>query len=210
MGIPKTATRISAADYLAMEEAADFRSQYFDGEIYAMSGGTANHSRIKVDCSTALNSSLSNSSCELFDGDMKVRIKDADAYVYPDATAVSGQPKFEDIRNTILLNPTFILEVLSESTSGFDRGEEPAGEQVIGRFDKYMTLPSLREYMILEQKEAQADVFFKQANGKWELSSYFGLDAVVELQSLGVKLPLSEVYRRVVFDETESGIAPSA
>lgn len=191
MGAPKTKTHFTPAEYLAMEALADYKSEYYNGEIFAMSGGTVEHSRITMDCARTLADAMGNQPCELFSNDLKIRIESSSSYYYPELSAVCGPPKFEDPKKTILTNPVLIVEVLSESTESFDRGK---------KFHRYQQISTLREYVLIAQSEAQIDVFYKGENGIWMLHSYAGMDAVMKLQSLKIDVKLSDIYRRVEFE----------
>lgn len=190
MGIERTAQKFTVAEYLAMEETAEYRSEYFEGEIFAMSGGTGNHSRIAVDTMNSLSRQLSNGSCEVFDSTLKIRIQNSMAYFYPDLSVVCGGAEFEDESELILKNPILIVEVLSKSTEAFDRGK---------KFHRYKQITSFREYVLISQDEPHVDISFKTDEGIWQLDSYEGLDAEMELRSLGVKVRLADIYGRVKF-----------
>ena len=140
MGNPEPIRRYTVAEYLALEETAEYRSEYFDGEIFAMAGGTGNHSRIGVACMSILDGLLANSPCEVFDGSLKIRIQDSNAYCYPDLSVVFGKPLFEGDKELILKNPMLIVEVLSKSTEGYDRGE---------KFQYYKQIDTLRELSLI-------------------------------------------------------------
>lgn len=173
-----------------MEEVAEYKSEYDNGEIFAMAGATANHNRIAFDCGRLVGNALRGSGCEAFSADMKVRIAKDDIYYYPELSIACGKADFEDKKETILKNPTLIIEVLSEGTSSFDRGR---------KFHKYQQIASLQEYVLIEQIEPQIDSYFKMEDGSWNLRSHFGLEAVLELRSLGIKLKLADIYERVNF-----------
>ncbi len=193
MGNPEPIRRYAVAEYLALEEAAESRSEYLDGEILEIAGESANHSRIGVACMSILDGLLANSPCEVFDGSLKIRIQDSNAYCYPDLSVVCGEPSFEDDKELILKNPMLIVEVLSKSTEGYDRGE---------KFQYYKQIDALREYVLITQKKPQVDVFYKTEVGFWRLDSFEGLDDVVELKSLGVQIKMADIYRKVRFEET--------
>jgi Uma2 family endonuclease len=190
MAIPKTGTYYSPEEYLALEEVAEFRSEYFRGEIFAMAGATANHGRISLACARLIGNALENSQCELFSNETKLRIPNDDIYYYPEFSALCGTPDFEDSKETILKNPALIIEVLSESTESYDRGK---------KFHRYKQIPSFREYVLIAQDEYQIDVFEKNEAGNWTLRSYEGIDDVLELDSLGIQLKLADIYRKVKF-----------
>jgi Uma2 family endonuclease len=190
MGIEKTIQRYTVDEYLEMEEASEYRSEYFNGEIFAMSGGTANHDRIASQCDKLIGAALGSRDCETFTGNMKIRIPGDLIYYYPDLSVNCADDKFEDQKQTILKNPSVIIEVLSDSTESHDRGK---------KFHRYKQISSLEEYVLIAQDEYQIDVFQKSNDGTWNLRSYAGIGDVMELRSLGIQLKLADIYLRVKF-----------
>jgi Uma2 family endonuclease len=179
--------RVSPEEYLAMERKAEFKSEYFDGYLYAMAGASAEHNRLALDLATELNARLRGGPCEVFNSDLRVLVNPSGLYTYPDLVAVCGGPEFEDGRKDTLLNPTLIVEVLSPSTESYDRGE---------KFAQYRQLPSLREYVLVSQDRVAVERFARKGD-QWILTSFDKRDAVVELASVGCEIPLAEIYRRV-------------
>lgn len=190
MGLPQAKHYYTAAEYLALEEQAEYRSEYFEGEIFAMSGGSISHDRISGDLNRLLGNALIGRPCEALTSNMKVKIHNTSAYFYPDATVICGPPIFEDIKQHVITNPTVIIEVLSESTEAYDRGK---------KFLRYKQIPSVKEYVLISQMEPYVDVFHRETSGEWTLRTYEGLDAVMELRSVRISIPMSEIYRRVEF-----------
>ena len=188
--IPKT--RLTAAEYLAIERKAETRSEFFDGEMFAMSRANRGHNLISGNMGGALNGQLKDRPYEVYLTDMRVRVPSG-LYTYPDVVVVCGDPKFEDDSVDILLNPLVLIEVLSESTADYDRGT---------KFKHYRQIPSLREYVLVDQAAAQIEhcIF---ARDKWELTELAGLDKILTLDSIGCEIPLSEVYRKVTFRTDE-------
>ncbi len=180
----------TVAEYLALEEVAEYRSEYFEGEIFAMAGATGEHNLIAKECSRAIDDAAEGSGCQTVLLDMKVRIEGSSAYYYPDIAVVCDKFQYEDEKRQILKNPLIIIEVLSDSTEAQDRGS---------KFHRYKQISSLREYVLISQKEPQIDVFFKMNDDSWRLDSYAGLDAKMELRSLGIHVKLADIYRRVEF-----------
>lgn len=177
-------------EYLVMEEAAEYKSEYYEGEVVAMAGATANHCRITTELSRLLGNALEQSSCEIFTSDMKIRIPDDAAYYYPEISVVCGKLDFENEKETVLKNPCLVVEVLSEGTAYFDKGR---------KLHHYKQLPSLKEYVLIDQINPQADVHRRSDDGEWELSCYIGLQTELELHSIGVKIKLADIYKRVKF-----------
>ena len=191
MTIPKQSNLKTLEEYLAKEKTAPEKSEFHNGEILSMSGGTIVHSKIAARTVSALIQALEGTLCEVYESNLMVRIESANSIVYPDTTVICGPPEIDERREHVAKNPIMIVEVLSESTGAYDRGE---------KFHLYQQIPSFREYMLIEQKAPQIDVFHKNNEGKWMVESYFGLDSIVELHSLGIKIALSSIYKSVNFE----------
>lgn len=178
--------RYTPEEYLALELTAEVKSEYFDGYIYAMSGGTPDHSRLKVDLGWLVRTQLREERCELFDSDLMVKV-DRFGYVYPDLSVVCGESLFE---GNALLNPTAMFEVLSPSTELHDRSR---------KWKRYRRMPSLRQYVLVNPDEPLIEVFTREGD-MWTFSDAEGLDASIHLESINCMLALSDVYRRIVFE----------
>ena len=179
--------RISPEEYLALERQAETKSEYLDGEIFAMTGASRKHNRLSVNLTVALDSQLRARGCEVYVNEMRVKVSTTGLYTYPDVIVVCGEPQFEDAEVDTLLNPTLIIEVLSKSTENYDRGT---------KFLHYRALPSLREYILIAQNQIHVEHYLRQ-NDSWLLTETDRQDDVVELPSVGARLALSEVYDRV-------------
>jgi Uma2 family endonuclease len=179
-------------EYLAYELETGIKHEYIDGEIYAMSGGTKRHALIGLNVGAELRDKLRKSSCFVLNSEMRIRISDT-KYLYPDATVVCGEAKFSDENETMLLNPSLVVEVLSESTKGFDVGKKS---------EYYRSLPSLQAYLLLEQDRHFAQLYTRHESG-WLLREFSGLEAFVPLEAIGCNLALSEAYLNVDFDKEE-------
>jgi Uma2 family endonuclease len=182
--------RLSLTDYLAMEEAAEYRSEFYNGEVYAMSGGTPAHSRITLDSAYAMIDAFGPRGCEVFESGLKIHVESLNAVLYPDASVFCGPLDSDPATPNLIRNPTLILEVLSKGTSRYDHN---------GKFFKYQMIPSLRTYVLVEQNEPRVYVAHRNENGDWGFSNYFGLDAVIELAPLGVSITMAQIYKRVSF-----------
>jgi Uma2 family endonuclease len=172
-------------EYLAYEEETGIKHEYIDGEIYAMSGGTDNHSRIAANCIIAVGKRLKNP-CHIHTSDMRVKISDI-KFVYPDFSVVCGKAIFADDKRTKLTNPTLVAEVTSSSSRSYGV-----------KSDFYRSLPSVQAYLILDQERVHAQ-FFTRHEAVWLLREFNELDAVIPLEVLDCSLPLSEVYRDIEF-----------
>lgn len=177
-----------------MEVVADYRSEYHGGEIYAMSGGTGNHSLITQNFSRVLGNSLLEKDCVLFGSDLAVYLEAANSFSYPDVSVVCGEPTYRNESKLQLTNPFLIVEVLSKTTEAFDRG---------GKFQKYQTLPSLKSYVLVDQWDAIIEVFHQDAQGEWRYNAFKGTDSMVAFPNLNVELKLGDIYRRVNFEPKE-------
>lgn len=183
--------RYTPDEYLALEEKADFRSEYEDGEIVAMAGGSINHARIVRNIDRALNGKL-NESCESLTTDVKIRVENYRKFYYPDVLVFGGSPQFYQQRNDTIVNPILLVEILSGSTEAKDRGEKMLA---------YRTLESLQEYVLISQAKPIVEQYVKNDNGSWLHKATIGIKSVVSFESVGVELSLTEIYRRIEFEE---------
>lgn len=181
--------KLTSLEYLEIERQAETRSEFLDGEMFAMSGASRKHGRVAGSAFASLHSQLRGRPCEAFTADMRVRISPTGLYTYPDIVVVCGEAQFEDAEVDTLLNPALVLEVLSPSTTDYDRGT---------KFAHYRSLPSLREYLLLAQDRVHAEHFVRQAGDRWLLSETDDREAVLELASIGCRLALADAYERVV------------
>ena len=180
---------VTPEEYLARERQAETKSEYIAGEILAMSGGTPEHAAIALDTQVWLSVALRGTTCEVYNSDLKVRVADAGPFFYPDALVVCGDPVFDG--DDCLRNPALIVEVLSESTADYDRGE---------KFRHYRRLPSLRHYVLIEQDRMRVEHYRRREGVVWEPAGVYEAPADrVALPDLDVELPLAEIYRRVTF-----------
>lgn len=183
---------ITPDEYLRLERQAEHKSEYVNGEIFAMSGASRKHNLITGNIGSELNQQLRRKPCEVYMSGMRVKVTATGLYTYPDVVVVCGEPKFEDAYVDTLLNPTLLVEVLSQSTERYDR---------IAKSSYYRTLDSLAEHLLVAQDEVRLEQYVKQANGQWLLFECSTLDKVVELPSLGCTLALRDVYDKVSLDK---------
>lgn len=181
------AKKYTPEEYLALEEKAEYRSEYNDGEIVAMAGATINHVRITNNIDRLLGRKLKKS-CESMTTDLKVRVEDYQKFYYPDVLVICGAAQFYDNRNDTIINPILIVEVLSSKTEAQDRGEKMLA---------YRTLESLREYVLVSQDKALVEQYTKTADGNWIHKATIGLNSTVEFESIAVELTLEEIYQRI-------------
>ncbi|HEX8000470.1 MAG TPA: Uma2 family endonuclease [Pyrinomonadaceae bacterium] len=179
---------LTPEEYLAMERKAEYKSEYFAGEVFAMVGASRKHNLITANIIAALIQQLKRRPCELYPSDMRVRVPATGSYTYPDVVVACGEPEFEDDYLDTLLNPVVIIEVLSASTASYDR---------IKKFGYYRTIDSLNEYLLVAQDEYKIEQYIKQPDGRWLLADIKSLEATVEMPSIQCKLPLADVYDKV-------------
>jgi len=182
--------RLTEAEYLRLERAAEFKSEFFDGEMFAMAGGTRAHSLISMNLGGELRSRLKDTPCVTYNTDLRIKSESTGLYTYLDVSVVCGEQRFLDDEEDTLLNPTLVVEVLSDSTEAYDRGK---------KFEHYRQIPSLREYVLVSQREPRVEQFTRQKDGTWTLKEAVGLDGEIQLVSVGVMLHLSEVFAKVQF-----------
>ncbi len=199
MALPESALFVTLEDYLSSERASEERHEYLDGFIYAMAGETEAHGIICMNLSALLVNRLKGRDCLALSKDMKVRSGPEPVspratkgfFSYPDLVVVCGERKYHDPRRDVLLNPTVIIEVLSESTGNFDRGE---------KFRRYRTwLPLLQNYLLVEQHEPLVELLVRESATVWRLTELRGLESEAFLSSLNCGLPLAEIYDRITF-----------
>jgi len=188
--IPKPGL-ISPAEYLAMERMAEFKSEYFQGEVFAMSGGTTCHSLISTNITRELGNLLKGRDCTVYNSDLRVKVPAAGLYTYPDGIVVCGRPETEDARTDTLLNPLVLIEVLSPGSESYDRGR---------KFNFYRQIASLRTYLLVAQETPRVEQFVRQENAQWLLSEAEGLASQLHLPALAVDLRLAEVFADVTFE----------
>lgn len=187
--IPK-AQKISPEAYLALERHSEIRHEYVDGEIFAMAGAGRAHNQISANIVRVLGNQLLDKPCSVFSSDMKVGIQEIRKYTYPDIVVACENEEFEDDNHDVLLNPVVIMEILSDSTEAYDRGD---------KFAHYRLLRSVAEYILVSQYVCRIEKFIRREDGTWLYSNYQAMDQVVKIESIDCELPLSEVYRKVNF-----------
>ena len=190
--------KLTPSEYLARERQAECRSEYLFGVLIPMPGSCRAHNLIRGNLCRELSKHLKDRPDEVYAADMRVQIP-IGIYTYPDVVVVCGTPKFEDDQADTLRNPTVLIEVLSESTADFDRGS---------KFKHYRLILSLREYVLVDQAEAQIEHWMREEDGRWVLTEITGIENALSLDSIGCQIPLSEVYRKIsVPPAGQTGIA---
>lgn len=190
---------VTAQEYLEIERKAEFKSEYFHGEMFAMSGASRQHNLIASNLNRESGNQLRDRPCEVYQSDMRVKVNATGLYTYPDLVIVCNDPEFEDDHVDTLLNPTVVMEVLSESTEGYDRGK---------KFEHYRRVSSIREYLLVAQDRFHVEVHRRQEDGHWLLWETDSENDAVELHSVDCRLKMSDIYAKVQFpndDQTSSG-----
>lgn len=186
--LPKS--HLTPEEYLAIERAAETKSEYFDGRMFAMSGARWVHNRIAVHLASEFDRQLRGRPCGVGNSDQRVCVSPSGPYVYPDVAVVCGKPEFLDAELDTLINPTLIVEVLSPSTEKYDRGR---------KFDQYKRIASLRDYLLVSSDCIQADLYTRQPDGRWLFSRANTAEDTIDIPSLSCILKMSDVYADVVF-----------
>jgi len=185
--------RLSEEQYLEIERKAEFRHQFYDGIMYAMSGGSPSHAFLIAALSREFGNAFKKRPCQVATSDLRVRVSRGGLYTYPDVIVICGDLKFADDQKDTLTNPTLLIEVLSPSTEAYDRGFKT---------EQYRKIESLREYALVSQTRPHIEVFTKAADGRWTLSEFTGLDTTCKFESVDLSIPLAEIYDKIVFEET--------
>jgi Uma2 family endonuclease len=184
--LPKTL--LTPEQYLEIERAAEFKSEYYAGEMFAMAGAREAHNLVVGNVFGELWQRFRTRPCRVYSNDMRVAVRPTNLYTYPDLVAVCGEPRFLDEKRDTLVNPVLLVEVLSPSTEAYDRGR---------KFEHYKNIDSLREYLLLSSDRAHADLYTKQADGRWILSSTSRMEDTLTLDSVDAHLLMSDVYEKV-------------
>lgn len=183
---------LTSEEYLRLERVAEFRTEYLQGEVYAMAGANHGHNVIAGNIFAFLHAQLKGTSCQAYQSDLRVS-PNANGYFYPDVVVASNKVHFLDEKEDTLLNPTVIVEVLSKSTASFDRGET---------FIEYRSIKSLRDYLLISQEKAMVEHHTRQADG-WLLQERKQLSDQIHLASLNLSLGLDVIYEGVEFPEAK-------
>ena len=193
-------TRYTAEEYLRLEQTADVRSEFHDGDIIPMPGGSLNHNRIALRLSGILDTFLEDRPFDVFMTDVRLWLPAYRLFTYPDMMVIKEPPKFYETRRDTVTNPVMIAEVLSDSTESYDRGD---------KFKMYRSIPSLREYLLISQHGMQVEQFVKNDEGQWLLSDFEGEETTLQLRTVALELPLKDLYARVTFENDGEEILSS-
>jgi Uma2 family endonuclease len=183
--------RYTLEEYFDLDFSTSERLEFFDGEIVSMSGGSDAHDYVESNTHLALRLALGEKDCRVFTDNMRIKVPSLPPYRYADVSATCEKPRFEKIGGVdALTNPTLIIEVLSDSTEAYDRGD---------KFTHYKSIPSLKEYLLIAQHRPHVTQYVKQTDGSWSYSEVNDISATIQLASVDCVLALNEIYRGVTF-----------
>jgi Uma2 family endonuclease len=194
MSLVQTAPRLTEAEYLAIERAAEFKSEFFEGEMFAMAGGKPQHSLVGSNLVREVGNRLGGTGCVTYNSDLRIKIEATRLYTYPDVSVICGELQFANETDDTVINPSVLVDVLSDSTEAYDRGK---------KFEHYQQIGTLREYLLVSQKGPRIEQFVRQTDGRWLWTAASGLAAMLELPTLGISIALSEVFANVKFPPAE-------
>ena len=196
MGLAIEKKILTSEEYLDIERKAEFKSELINGEMYALAGVTRKHNRIALNLATFLNNFLRDSQCRVYFADLRVQVSKTGMFTYPDLVLTCGNEIMADKQKDTLLNPKCILEVLSDSTEKYDRGE---------KFSHYQNLESLDEYILVSQNQPRVESFLRQKDNKWLYQKVEGLENELFINVIEAKIKLDEIYQNTKeLEETSS------
>ena len=180
--------QMTEEEYLLFEEQSEERHEYYQGETFAMAGGSVTHARIMQNTARAIGNALDGKGCEAFGSDLRIRIEAFGLYTYPDMSIVCDDLKYYKDRTDTIVNPVVIIEALSPGTESYDRGE---------KFAFYREIPALQEYLLILSAKMQVEHYRRQESGQWLLTVYNKPDDLVLIESVAERIPIAELYDRV-------------
>ncbi|HEX2915835.1 MAG TPA: Uma2 family endonuclease [Chloroflexia bacterium] len=177
-------------EYLRLEQRADYKSEYLDGEIYALAGGSPAHNQIAVNLTIDLGLAFRGKPCRVLNSDTKIAVDVKRYYTYPDLSVVCGPLEFVPEHNDTITNPLIIIEVLSPSTRNYDRGL---------KFERYRSIPTLQAYLVVDSERVFIEYYRKVEHDNWLLETLTTIEAVLRLEAIAVEVPLNSIYDKVDF-----------
>lgn len=186
-------SRMSREEYLAFERASQTKHEYLDGELFAMAGSSRSHNRITLNLGATLHLQLRDSSCEPFVNDIRVRVSPTGLYTYPDVVVACGDSQYENDRLDTLLTPTVLMEVLSESTKDYDRGD---------KWKHYRQIDSLQHYLLVSQNAMEIEMYTRNPDDSWRLTDHRPAEDVW-IEAIQCRLNWDDVYARVDFESAQ-------
>jgi len=183
--------RYTASEYLALEDKAEFKNEFINGEIIPMAGASANHNKIALNFCRLFPLVVGDQNYEIFMSDMRLWMPEYNRYTYPDVMVVAGEPVFVDQKQMEVTNPSLIVEILSSSTQTYDHDS---------KFRQYRSIPTFQEYILVYQNGYEVDHYVKESEDRWFLMPYKGEESVIKLVSMQIEIRLKDLYKRVKFD----------
>lgn len=184
--------KLSPQKYLDIERKSEFKSEYYNGEMFALAGASLNHNRICGNIHVSLANQFRDKNCEVFQSDLRIKVQESGLFTYPDIVIICGEPEFYDEQRDTVTNPEVIMEVLSISTEGYDRGL---------KFELYRRLNTLKDYLLISQGKIAIEYYSKNPDNSWTLKEYNNLSQQICIQSINCNLDLKEVYSKVEFEK---------
>jgi Uma2 family endonuclease len=181
-------------EYLELETIADYKSEYIDGQIIPMTGGSTNHNRIALNLSADLNIAFRKIPYDVFIGDVRLWIPERRIFTYPDVMVIEGKPEYFQKRTDTVLNPIVIVEVLSKGTKNYDRES---------KFEAYRTIPSFQEYLLIDQTRIYVEQFSKTGTKQWSFSEYDESDEAIAFAKVPFQISLADLYNKVQLNAEE-------
>ena len=188
-------------EYLAIEEFSEYKSEYINGQIIPMAGGSTNHNRIALNFSSALNFAFKQQDYEVFIGDVRLWIPEKRIFTYPDVMIIAGEPEYVNNRTDIIVNPVVIIEVLSKSTQAYDRE---------GKFNAYRTIPSFQEYLLVDQTQIHVEQSFITGKKQGWFREYDEEDEAIALAAVSFQISLNDLYSKVKFEPVPEEDRPAS
>jgi Uma2 family endonuclease len=187
--------RMTVAEYFAHERTALTKSEFYDGELFAMAGASVPHNQIKENLSGEFHALLKGKSCQSFSSDQRILVNRTGLYTYPDLVIVCGELQYDPHNDETITNPQVIFEVLSDSTERYDRTT---------KFRMYQQIPSLQEYILVSQHEPVCERFVRQADGSWGLRAYVGREATLDLATVDAQVKLADIFARTILPSEQN------
>lgn len=183
--------RLSPEEYLALEQAAENKSEFYNGEIFAMAGTSINHNQIILNISSHCHQAQELHKCRVFVNDLRLWIEYEQFFTYPDLMILCDKPQFYPDRNDTVINPGIIIEVLSKSTEAYDRGK---------KFQFYRSIPTFQEYILVDQYSVHIDQFYLDSEKKWSFTDYNTSNDILKFSKINFELSLEKIYHLVDFE----------
>ncbi|MEA1967171.1 MAG: Uma2 family endonuclease [Thermodesulfobacteriota bacterium] len=188
---PQEKNHMTPEEYLEFDRTSDIKYEYFEGEIFAMTGAKKNHNLINTSITVNLVNKMGNSECRVFSNDMRVKIENKSGFAYPDIAIACGDLEFEDNEFDTLTNPIVIIEILSDSTELYDRTE---------KFTYYRAISTLQEYILVSQNKCRVERFVRKEGGMWGMFHYECMEQIIKIESIDCEMSLSDIYQWVEFE----------